>query len=633
MCGIAGVWGRRGDDDLRETVTRMTARLAPRGPDGQGVHSEPGIALGHRRLAIIDLSDRGRQPMSNEDGTVWLTFNGEVYDHRALRRGLERAGHRFSSDADAEVLLHLYEEAPDDPVAFLRDVRGMFAFALWDRRRRRLLLARDRLGIKPLFYATPPGTFAFASDIDALTACGDVPRRLDWTSLYEYLVLLTVPGPHTIYRDVRSLEPGCVLVVDDGVPREVRYWRLSAPARPTISDLGEATERVESALGDAVRSHLVADVDVGAFLSGGIDSSLIAAMAADQGATALQTFSIAFPGEAEDEGPWARQTAEQLKSVHRELRIEGGLIDSLDDVVGAMDQPMALTSAVSLFHLSRRARQHVKVVLTGDGGDEAFGGYRRHAPYPAPSSVVRWLPSRARRSVGRTLSVALSVAGGRRPVERARSLANTLARDETDLYLPRLYALDPRAALDLVCADGQGEVDVTRYVTRVRRLFESCRGGDRLSRMLFVDLQTSLADEMLAKLDRMTMASGLEARVPLLDLKVVETAARVAGGVKRTEPSGKLPLRRLAHARLGQAVAERPKQGFNSPLERWMRQEPRTDAGLERLWPSVDEAGVFDVAATKALKARWERHAGATATNLFALVTFGVWARQRRPSP
>jgi len=631
VCGIAGIYDWTGPASHSETVAAMTARLARRGPDGAGLHSEPGIALGHRRLSIIDLSERGRQPMSNEDGTVWLTLNGEIYNYRELRQQLESGGHSFSSDSDSEVLIHLYEDAADDPADFLTSVRGMFAFAIWDRTRARLLLARDRLGIKPLVYYLANSFIAFASDLDALMACSSVPHVLDWTSLYEYLALLTVPGPNTIYRDIQYLAPGSMLIIERGRVCKRLYWDLAAISSKPIGNAREVDEALEAVIGEAVGLHLAADVEVGAFLSGGVDSGLVTALASERNGPALRTFAATFPGEQVDEGPWAREAANQLGTIHTEFASSGGFFGDIDCLVENMDQPLALTSAVSLFQLARQARQSVKVVLTGDGGDELFGGYSRHRPYPAPSKAAGWIPQSARPGFGVVgCAVLPGWARDRSPVlEKLHTLAKSMARDEAELYTPRLFYLQPAEALALLPQEIISEVDTGRYLNRVRSLFARCPMTDPLTRMLFVDLHASLVDEMLAKVDRMTMAWGLEARVPLLDHRVVELSMNIAGSQKRDDAQGKLPLRRLVARRLGRETGARAKFGFNSPLEAWLRNDEPTRAAFDCRWQSVEDSGAFDLPTLLAFKNRFGSDGGPTAMNMFTLLTFGLWAKQR----
>ncbi len=631
MCGIAGIYNWDKELSQCEIVAAMTARLARRGPDCEGVYSEPGLAIGHKRLSIIDLSEHGRQPMSNEDGTVWLTFNGEIYNYRELRQRLERRGHCFRSVTDCEVLIHLYEESGEDLAGFLEPVRGMFAFGIWDTRRHRLLLARDRLGIKPLVYYSNSHSISFASDLDALTASPEVPCRLDWTSLYEYLLLKTVPGPHTIFRDIRCLMPGTMLLAERGSVREITYWRLDPIHNQVIVDPAEADEEIKAVLSDSIQLHLVADVEVGTFLSGGIDSGIITAMASEQYDYQLRTYSATFPGEQVNEGPWAREASERLGTTHSEFAVTGGFLDGIERVVEAMDQPLALTSAVSLFHLSGLAHRTIKVVLSGDGGDELFGGYTRYCPFPPPGPIARWIPREMRPTVGKFAFSMIPVSTCRRwsLLERIRTRAEMLSRQEVDLHTRTRIYMQPAKALSLLPDDVASKVDRTRYFDRLRRLFASIKNRDELTRRLYVDLQTSLVDEMLTKLDRMTMAWGLEARVPLLDHKLVELGMRLAGSIKRDERVGKLPLRRLAARYLGSAASERTKHGFDSPLKGWLQTDTRTRAKLESLWPAVEKAGTFDKIALRVLKGQIGIYGGSLPLNVFSLLVFGIWANQR----
>ena len=631
MCGIAGIYQWDGGTPEREVIQRMTARLAHRGPDGAGVHVETGVALGHRRLSIIDLSERAAQPMANARGDVWLTFNGEIYNYRELRRQLENEGARFRTDSDSETILHLYEAYGDDVRGFLNELRGMFAFAIWDERHQRLILARDRLGIKPLLFYVGKDFIAFASEMDALLEHPEVPRKMDWTSVFDYLTLLTVPSPHTIFQGVEHLKPGAVLVTERGKIRAFSYWKLEENMKPAIMDARAADEELEAALAEAVRLHLVADVEVGAFLSGGVDSGLVTAMATEQGSEGMQTFSATFPDEEVDEGPWAKEAARRLGTNHTEFAAAEGFLDGIETITRFFDQPMAITSAVSLFHLSRLARERVKVVLTGDGGDEIFGGYERHRAFPAPARAASWMPEGMRPAVGRVGVKVLPAWVRRRSsaLKKAHGLAAQLARDETSLYVPRLYYWTPEAALKMLPPEFRRDVDVDRYKSRVRKLFALCPAPDRVTRMLFVDLHTTLVDEMLTKVDRMTMAHGLEARVPLLDHKVVELGMRIAGPLKRQGGQGKLPLRRLVASRLGRETAERGKYGFNSPLEDWLRDDGATRAKFAELWPQTAATQAFAPKELEAARVNFYKNQGVSAMNLFTLLTFGLWAGPR----
>lgn len=634
MCGIAGIFRRDGATPEREIINAMTTRLAHRGPDGAGVHISAGIALGHRRLAIIDLTDRAAQPMPDAAGQVWLTFNGEIYNYRELRATLEKQGARFRTDSDSETLLHLYAAHADAPQKFLSQLRGMFAFAIWDAPRCRLLIARDRLGIKPLYFYQNKDFLAFASELDAVTAPPSVPRRLDWTSLYEYLTLLTVPGPHTIFQDIKCLPPGHFLMAQDDKLNVSAYWSLAdaMASAPVIANEKQADEELSATLQEAVRLHLIADVEVGSFLSGGVDSGLVTALASEQNATPLRTFSATFPGTEVNEGHWAAEAAQTLGTKHTEFAVNDGFLDGLPDIVRRFDQPLALTSAVSLYHISRQARTGIKVVLTGDGGDELFAGYERHRPYVTPPGVARWLPANTRPTVGKLGLAALPAwaVKSSATLQKARGLASALARDETALYLPRIAYWSGDDALNLLPRDVWPHIERDRYTAHVRRLFATCPTSDRLTRMLFVDLHTTLVDEMLTKVDRMTMAHGLEARVPLLDHRVVELGMNIAGNLKRRDSSGKLPLRRLVAAKLGTETATRSKRGFNSPLEDWLRDDAATRAQFSHMWTQVAASNAFSGSATDAARIAFDQRTGSvSAMNLFTLLTFGLWAESR----
>jgi len=630
MCGIAGlVDDGTPEEDIRAQLCALIRPLIGRGPDGDGAFADSGIGLAHSRLAIVDLSERGRQPLANEDETVWVVCNGEIYNHRELRRDLEGRGHVFRSGSDCEVLVHLYEEHSDAPEQVPKQLRGMFAFALWDVRRRRLLLGRDRLGIKPLFYHEHDGLLVFGSTVDAVVGHRNVPAQLDWTSIYEYLLLLSVPGPSTVYQGVRHLPPGSLLVREGGHSRLLTYWRVEDCAQGRIGDEKEAVQKLEAALSDSATVHLEADVEVGAFLSGGLDSGLVTAFAQAGAGFPLQSFCATFPGEPVDEGPWAAETASRLGTRHSTLPVRSGFLDGLDEAVAAMDQPLALTSALSLFHLSRLARQHVKVVLTGDGGDELFAGYRRHRPYLPSAQVLRSLPIWSWRPLARTVDALIPsrLAAHAPLLSKARNAFGALLRDEALSYVPRLYVQEPDTALGMLPHDARPGVDRDRYRDRIRAILTRMPSSDSVTRMLLLDLQTSLSDEMLTKVDRMTMAHALEARVPLLDPAVIEVALSWRNRTGQNETDTKRPLRCLAESRLGTNIASRPKSGFNSPLQRWLTSEPITQ---QQIRTRQRAATILDPSAWDSLIQGGPAAAGAVP--LFAGLVLETWAKQRRVS-
>jgi asparagine synthase (glutamine-hydrolysing) len=574
MCGIAGIWqpGQRVDEGV---LRHFASSLAHRGPDDEGIHVEPGLGLVHRRLAILDLSSAGHQPMWNEDGTVAVVYNGQLYGFEPMRRWLEGRGHRFRSHTDTEVIVHLYEEKGDD---FLSGLDGMFAFALWDARRRRLLLARDRLGIKPLYYATADGgRLAFASELAALTAVPWIATEVDPLAVVHYLYQSSVPGETCIRRGIRKLPPGHLLVATANGTHLERYWDLDAatPAAPLTFDA--AAESLAEILRAAVASHLVADVPVGTFLSGGLDSALVTAAAREASGAPIHTFSVRFPGRpAQDEGPAARETASVLGTVHHEVDLGPDVVAAWPERLEGADEPFAVSSALAVHHLARVAREHVKVVLTGDGADEILGGYPwRHGPSLARATAMAAV--RSRRGARATDA----------PLSRlmAARLARLLRRPD-EHYAEIVSAFTPEE-MDALLADDARELGRRAWAENaVRRRYREAPVDDEVNRRLVTDLRTTLVDEMLTKVDRMTMSSGLEARVPFLDRALVEWAFHQPGRHKVRGGTGKLLLRRVARERLPRAAA-RPKHGFDVPAGEWLRGPLR-----ERLRDALSPAAV-----------------------------------------
>ncbi|PYM86175.1 MAG: asparagine synthase (glutamine-hydrolyzing) [Candidatus Rokuibacteriota bacterium] len=555
MCGIFGAFNidPSRPADL-QTLRRMGEVLAHRGPDGGGLHTDGALGIGMRRLSIIDLKT-GNQPLANEDGSIWVVFNGEIYNYRELTAELLAKGHRFATASDTEVLVHLYEEYGE---AGVERLRGMFAFAIWDHSRRTLFLARDRLGIKPLYYAETPKGFVFASELKAVVqnpwARGHVDRR----ALAAYLQYGYVPDPLSIVERVAKLPPGHTLTVQDGragVPR--RYWEVTACFRnagvpPSEED---ASERLWTLLRDAVRSHLVSDVPVGAFLSGGVDSTtVVAIMAAELGAP-VKTFSVGFREKGYNELPYARQVAERYATEHHELLVGPQDLGLLDDLLRAVDEPFADASSIPTYLVSRLARQHVKVVLSGDGGDELFAGYDRY--------VVDY----RRRHLGRLGDMGLG--GGLRVLSASlpegtpgKNFLYNLALPRMERYLDSISLFPPRALrglLDLaVVPDGATPFDTGDSV-----------GLDPLSRLQALDLRTYLPGDILTKVDRASMANSLEARVPLLDHYLVEFACALPAPLRLRSEQTKYLLKRVMRDRIPREILDRPKQGFAVPLEAW----------------------------------------------------------------
>jgi len=620
MCGIAGIL----ELDPREAVEearlrRMRDVLRHRGPDGQGLLLDGPVGLGHRRLAIVDVAG-GHQPMANEDGTVWIVFNGEIYNHAALRPELEARGHRYRSRSDTETILHLYEEEGEQCVERLQ---GMFAFAIWDRRRQSLLLARDRLGIKPLYYALTPRELLFASEIKALLAAG-VRAEFDRKVLPEFLATRFVSGEETFFRGVRKLLPGRTLTWSIGQgSRQRRYWRLPAPSESAGPGLAERAREVRGRLADAVRSHLMADVPLGLFLSGGIDSSGLLALMAPMVREPVRTFAVGFSDPEANELAYARLAARAAGAEHREVVVTPEeFFRELPRLVWHEDEPIAFPSSVPLHFVSALARQHVKVVLTGEGADELFLGYNRYRvtawnerlgrPYWGLTSP--WVRGQMRR-LARGLP---------RPVRRYTE-RSFLALDPgpRGLFYEN-FAVFPNAERGALMADGDLLAGRDAYAESLR-CYEEAPGGP-LDRMSHADLQTYLV-RLLMKQDQMSMAASIESRVPFLDHELVEHVVSMPGRFKLRGLETKAVLRAALEGLVPPQILRRRKMGFPVPVGRWLRGP---------FWPVVQEfvlgpraaaRGLFDLSALRRLCLEHRDGQAAHGDRLWLLVNLEIWQR------
>lgn len=555
MCGIAGIVGAQ--SDACAALEAMMSALEHRGPDDAGSWISPdgGVALAHRRLSIIDLSPLGRNPMPNDDKTLWITYNGEVYNFQELRRELEGFGCRFRSQTDTEVVLAAYDRWGLD---CLDKLAGMFAFALWDSPRRRLFLARDRLGKKPLYYAEYAGRLVFASELKALLADPDFPREVDPDALSLYLRYGYIPAPYSIFRAARKLPPAHHAVWEDGRLSVRRYWD---PVDIALSgqyegDEREAQQRLETLLKESVRGRMIADVPLGAFLSGGIDSSLIVALMQEQSARPVKTFTIQFENPEYNEAKHAAAVAKHLGTEHYEETCGLSQMLRLVDVIpNSFDEPFADSSAIPTYLVSKITRQHVTVALSGDGGDELFFGYPRFHVF----SRMRWLlrtPSLLRNAAATALSVV--------PRRRWRRAADVLRENDEDSYARLITWWSPPAVARLT---GRAAIESPVYAETRRRLASLPRN----ERPLVLDLMTYLPEDILTKVDRASMAVSLEVRNPLLDHRVVEFALRLPLRMKWRGGVSKWLLRQLLSRRVPRHLIERPKMGFGVPLADWFR--------------------------------------------------------------
>jgi asparagine synthase (glutamine-hydrolysing) len=555
----------------------MCDTLDHRGPDSRGLFADDGVALGVARLAVIDV-DGGDQPIANEDGRVVVACNGEIYNYRELRAELARRGHRFSTESDVEVIVHLYEEFGDDCVDRLR---GMFAFALWDRREQRLLLARDRVGKKPLFYARRGDRLWFASEPRAILATGAVTRAVDPEAIDLFLHYQNVPAPRSAFAAIRKLRPAHTLTWQGGTDSTRRYWKLSyVGQRPRPSE-EEACERIRETLLEATRLRLRSDVPVGALLSGGIDSSAVVAAMARSSAEPVKTFSIGFDVAAFDETHYAREVARRYEADHHELVLDESALDLVPRLVWHYGEPFADPSALATFALAELASRHVTVVLNGDGGDEAFCGYERHAP-PLPSA----------------------------PLERH------YAERRAHQYF------DERERAALYSAEFAESTAGNDWRAPVEESYFACDSADPLERTVAVDAEMYLPDDLLVKVDIATMAHSLEARSPFCDTEVMELAASLPIGLKVGRDSPKALLKRAVASWLPRRTIERPKMGFMVPMEEWLAGSAAADVILD---PRALGRGLFRRDRLETIVREWQAGTGSHSHRIWTLLMLELW--------
>jgi asparagine synthase (glutamine-hydrolysing) len=568
MCGICGKLDPSGVK--LEEIQSMLGTLAHRGPDDEGVYMDGGVGLGNRRLSVIDLP-AGKQPISNEDGTIWIVYNGEIYNYRQLRKQLEEHGHIFHTNSDTEVIVHLYEEIGEGCVGRLS---GMFAFAIWDDRSQKLFLARDRIGQKPLYYAQEGKSFLFASEPKAIMAVSKQNREMDWESVHNYLSLRFIPPPNTILRNIKKLPPAHTLIYQNGQVAIHQYWQLSFGNKIILNE-AEYLEVLGDKLRLAIDSHLVSDVPVGAFLSGGLDSSMIVSVLSKDLHRTPQTFSIGVEEDDFDELPYARLVAEHYQTRHTEARVAANLVQSLPKMIWHLDEPSDPIAAC-MFQAARLASQHVKVVLGGDGGDELFAGFDRYVGNRY-INAYRYIPHLLRqRLIGPVLSRVPDSFTYKSTTQKLRWLHQlSMQPNPAEQYAEatcffRFNHQDKK----FLYSDGLwrqlGEIQSARAITEP---FNSTHASDLLDRMLYTDFVTRLPEHSLMLTDRMTMAHGLEARSPFLDHELVEFLARFPSNIKVQNGRPKYLLRKLAAQYLPQSIVQREKQGFMFPIAYWFRTE------------------------------------------------------------
>jgi len=617
MCGIAGLVQLTAGKRISGATSRARAMadcMSHRGPDDAGVweSADGSVALSHRRLSIVDLSPLGRNPMAWDNGRLWITFNGEIYNFRELRQELEAAGYRFRSHTDTEVMLAAYDRWGIDSV---QRFAGMFAFAIWDEPKRRLWLVRDRVGKKPLYYTERGGTLRFASELKALTADPQVPREVDADALRLYLRYGYVPSPYTIYTGIRKLPPAHHLICEHGQVTVERYWDPVQHALKTAPHSEEtAAAQLESVLGTAVRQRMIADVPLGAFLSGGIDSSLVVALMQEQSTAPVKTFTIRFENPEYNEADHAAAVARHLGTEHHEHTCSDSEMLAVVDRLPAMyDEPFADSSAVPTYLVSRTAREMVTVALSGDGGDELFFGYPRYRYHRTAAAVL---------SLPRSLRRAAAFGAARMPTRRLRRIADVLRSDETDHYARFVSWWTPP---DIEAMTGAAAPVGPAYAEALRRA--AALRVD--SRAALLDVVSYLPEDILTKVDRASMAVSLEVRAPLLDHRVAEFALALPIALKRRGRTMKWLLRQLLYKRVPRELIDRPKMGFGVPLGDWFRGPLRERMDDYCAGHDLEDLGIHPepVRAMWAAFARGENPRTDLLWQMFALV---AWSRQVR---
>lgn len=633
MCGICGKLNtepqRRVEPQL---IDRMMGAIAHRGPDGQGKYLAAPIGLGHTRLAIIDLST-GDQPMTNEDGSLWLVYNGEIYNFQELRTQLEAKGHVFASHTDTEVIVHLYEEYGTD---CLQHLSGMFAFALWDSRKRTLFLARDRVGIKPLYYTQTKTALLFASEIKALLCDPDVQRSINPHAIARYLSFLYLPGQETLLQGIHKLEPGHYLLAKDGGITTHRYWDLEF--RPSTAPLSfnQTAKALNTRIHQSVRDHMISDVPVGVLLSGGVDSTIVLACAAQNTNQRINTFTIGFAGqEFEDERPYARLAAAQFETNHHEITIAPHqFADFLPSYIRHLEEPVCEAPAVALHYVSQLARKHVKVVLSGEGSDEAFGGYQNYRNLLLFEKLKQLAgPHRE------TLQKALSHSGLQKRVPQLKKYAPLATVPLSSYYYSRTatpFGYFPTHLYHLCTSGLLSQVNHAASANHVAALFgqvtAQAKNQPLLNQMLYVDTKTWLPDDLLIKADKMTMANSLELRVPLLDHSLLEFAATLPPSYKVNGWATKRILKAAFKNEIPAAIIQRKKTGLPVPLRRWMRMDLAAYTRETLLSKQAIGRGYFTQKGLQRLLADNEQ-TGALMKEVFALLTLELWHKEFIDSP
>ena len=619
MCGIAGYLNVQQPSD-QALIERMTRILHHRGPDGEGYHLDGSLALGHRRLSIIDLAG-GKQPMSDDSGRYWITFNGEIYNFPRLREQLMKHGHRFATRSDTETILAAYKQYGENCVDHLR---GMFAFAIWDARDKSLFLARDRVGKKPLYYHFSGTGFVFASEIKAILQYPGIERAIDHSALADYLQLQYVPFPKTIFRSIHKLPPGFTLRVTTEADRlrltERKYWDLHYEPDYSRSEQ-DWCELLRDKLAEAVRIRMISEVPLGAFLSGGVDSSAVVAFMAQAQTAPVKTFSIGFKEEDFSELQYARQIAEQFGTDHHEFIVEPDAMEMLPKLAWEFDEPFADSSAVPTYYVSKLAREHVTVILSGDGGDETFAGYGRY-PWATDMAKYDFIPPSARRILFGWPSALLPDG------VRGKGMLRHLSKDPFGRYAGQVSQGDPSYFNGLFSDSFKTSLDEQSTGDRfLREFYDACNSSDYLTRIQYLDTKTYLAEDILTKVDRASMLCSLETRAPLLDHELLELAARIPSSLKLKNGTTKYIMKKSLEGILPDNILYRKKMGFGVPLVHWFKDD-LVDYSRDILFSTeARQRGFFNMHQIEKLLDQHQRAGRDLSPRIWGLLFFEHWCR------
>lgn len=623
MCGICGEYIFDITQKIDQSfIEQMCSLIRHRGPDDEGLYIKDNIGLGHRRLSIIDLST-GHQPIFNEDQSIAIVFNGEIYNFKELRKTLEAKGHLFKTNTDTEVIVHLYEEKAEQ---MLNDLRGMFAIAIWDQRNQKLFLARDRVGKKPLYYAIVDNSLIFSSEMKSLLLKKEISRELNYNSIDDFLAYQYIPAPNTIFKNINKLEAGTYLTCQNGKIEKKKYWELDYEPKMNIS-LKDAKDEFINLFNDAVKCRLESDVPLGCFLSGGIDSSAVVAFMRKNITDKIRTFSIGFEEEEFNELPYARMIADKFQTDHTEFIVKPNAVDVLPKLVWHFDEPYADYSAIPTYYLAQVTKQHVSVALNGDGGDESFAGYKRYIGLDIINKFKKIPISLRKNFIKNTLSILKNILPNINALESLNYLNDISLYDDEHLYIQMLLIFKRHFRENVFSSDFRNIIEKNNCEEKLIAIMNDGKAKNLIDKKLHVDVQTYLSGDLLPKIDRTTMAFGLEGRSPFLDQNLMQWAAKLPENIKFKDNILKYFLKESLRGILPDEILFRQKHGFSVPLGKWFSNELNDFAKDILLSEKFRSRGIFNTKYVENLL-KWHSKSGMSHHHrIWALLCFEIWCR------